>query len=152
VNYASDKDGAKRTVTTIHTRGGKAVAIRADVSTAIEVKRFFEETRVELGAPSVLVNNAATYKFALIESVSEAEFRRHPDINVLGPMLAIQEALRHLPAEGGSILNTMLGSKYDAAAAYQIGADSGLLQKPVLDLAVEFQGQHEAHAGFLAQR
>ena len=54
-------------------------------------------------------------------------------------------------ASDASILNTMLGSEYEAVAAYQIGADSGLLQKPVLDIAMEFQGQHKAHADFLAE-
>ena len=54
-------------------------------------------------------------------------------------------------AKDASILNTMLGSEYQAIAAYQVGADSGLLQKPVLDLAMEFQGQHKAHADFLAK-
>jgi hypothetical protein len=49
------------------------------------------------------------------------------------------------------ILNTLLGAEYEAVAAYQVGADSGLLQKPVLDLAVTFQGQHKAHADFLVK-
>src|SRR5215475_5815440 len=53
-------------------------------------------------------------------------------------------------AKDASILNTMLGSEYQAIAAYQVGADSVLLQKPVLDLAVQFQGQHKAHADLLA--
>ena len=54
-------------------------------------------------------------------------------------------------AGDAGILNTMLGSEYEAVTAYQVGADSGLLQKPVLDLALEFQGQHKAHADFLAK-
>jgi len=48
------------------------------------------------------------------------------------------------------ILNTALGSELEAIAAYQVGAESGLLQKPVLDLAVTFQGHHKAHAQVLA--
>ncbi len=48
------------------------------------------------------------------------------------------------------ILNTALGLEYQAIAAYQVGAESGLLQKPVLDVAVKFQGQHKAHAQVLA--
>lgn len=48
------------------------------------------------------------------------------------------------------ILNTALGLEYGAIAAYQIGAESGLLKKPVLDLAVEFQGHHKQHAEVLA--
>jgi rubrerythrin len=49
-----------------------------------------------------------------------------------------------------SILNTALGAEQEAIAAYQVGAESGLLQKPVLDLAVTFQGHHKAHADLLA--
>jgi len=49
------------------------------------------------------------------------------------------------------ILNTALAAEYEAIAAYQVGADSGLLQKPVLDLAVTFQGQHKEHADVLAK-
>src|SRR4030095_12732434 len=48
------------------------------------------------------------------------------------------------------ILNTALGAEYEAIAAYQVGAESGLLQKPVLDLAVTFQGHHKAHAQVLS--
>ncbi len=48
------------------------------------------------------------------------------------------------------ILNTALGAEQEAVAAYQVGAESGLLQKPVRDLAVTFQSQHKAHADLLA--
>ncbi len=50
-----------------------------------------------------------------------------------------------------NILNTELGVEYEGIAAYQVGAESGLLKKPVLDLAKEFQGQHKAHADLLAK-
>ena len=50
-----------------------------------------------------------------------------------------------------SILNTALGAELEAIAAYQLGAESGLLQKPVLDLAVTFQGHHKEHADLLAK-
>ncbi len=49
------------------------------------------------------------------------------------------------------ILNTALGAELEAIAAYQLGAESGLLQKPVLDLAVTFQGHHKEHADLLAK-
>ncbi|HYD55756.1 MAG TPA: ferritin-like domain-containing protein [Burkholderiales bacterium] len=48
------------------------------------------------------------------------------------------------------ILNTALAAELEAIAAYQVGAESGLLQKPVLDLAVQFQGHHKEHADVLA--
>ena len=70
-------------------------------------------------------------------------------------LLAGREAHAHTTggdaANDAGILNGMLGSEYQAVAAYQVGADSGLLQKPVLDLALEFQGQHKAHADLLAK-
>lgn len=50
-----------------------------------------------------------------------------------------------------SILNSALGAELEAIAAYQVGAESGLLQKPVLDLAVTFQGHHKEHADILAK-
>jgi rubrerythrin len=49
------------------------------------------------------------------------------------------------------ILNTALGAELEAIAAYQVGAESGLLQKPVLDLAVTFQGHHKEHAAVLSK-
>lgn len=49
------------------------------------------------------------------------------------------------------ILNSALASELEAIAAYQVGAESGLLQKPVLDLAATFQGHHGEHAGVLTR-
>ena len=54
------------------------------------------------------------------------------------------------PSNDVGILNTALGLEYQAIAAYQVGAQSGLLKKPVLDLAVQFQGDHKKHAEVLA--
>ena len=56
------------------------------------------------------------------------------------------------PTKAGDlkILNSALGSELEAIAAYQVGAESGLLQKPVLALALQFQGHHKAHADVLA--
>mgnify|MGYP003581028422 CR=1 FL=1 len=54
-------------------------------------------------------------------------------------------------ADDARILNTALGAELEAIAAYQVGAESGLLQKPVLDLAVTFQGHHKEHADLLAK-
>ena len=54
-------------------------------------------------------------------------------------------------ASDTQILNTALAAEFEAIAAYQVGAESGLLQKPVLDLAVTFQGHHKEHADVLAK-
>src|SRR3546814_4654291 len=55
------------------------------------------------------------------------------------------------PAADADILNSALGAEQEAIAAYQVGAESGLLTKPVLDLAVQFQGHHKEHADVLAK-
>ena len=71
-------------------------------------------------------------------------------------LLAGQEALAATKggkstAEDVRILNSALGAEFEAIAAYQVGAESGLLQKPVLDLAVTFQGHHKEHADILGK-
>jgi rubrerythrin len=69
-------------------------------------------------------------------------------------LLAGREALAATTKEEPSdtrILNTALAAELEAIAAYQVGAESGLLQKPVLDLAVTFQGHHKEHADVLAK-
>lgn len=64
--------------------------------------------------------------------------------------LAAEKQIAANPGGDVGILNTALGLEYQAIAAYQVGAESGLLQKPVLDLAVQFQSDHKQHAEVLA--
>ncbi len=71
-------------------------------------------------------------------------------------MLAGREALAKGKSKGDAssdvrILNAALGAEYEAIAAYQLGAESGLLQKPTRDLALTFQGQHKEHADLLSK-
>ena len=105
VNYASDKEGADRVVAEVTERGGKAVAVQGDVSKAADVKRLFAQAVRTFGRLDVLVNNAGVYRFGPVESITEEEFHRHYDTNVLGPILAVQEALKHFGPEGGSVIN-----------------------------------------------
>ncbi len=105
VNYASSKEGADRVVAEITSKGGKAIAVKGDVSKAADVKRLFAETKKAFGAPDVLVNNAGIYAFDPLEAVTEDEFHREFNTNVLGPILTIQEALKHFGPDGGSVIN-----------------------------------------------
>jgi 3-oxoacyl-[acyl-carrier protein] reductase len=105
VNYASSKDGAERVVAAIQENGGKAIAVQGDVSKAADVQRLFAETKAAFGTLDVLVNNAGVYQFAPLEAVTEAEFHREFNTNVLGVLLATQEALKHFGPEGGSVIN-----------------------------------------------
>jgi 3-oxoacyl-[acyl-carrier protein] reductase len=105
VNYSSDKNGADRIVEQIKRDGGKAVAIQANVSKSADVKRLFAETKSKLGAPSILVNNAGVFSFQALEAVTEEEFHRQFDTNVLGTLLATQEAVTAFNGDGGSVIN-----------------------------------------------
>ena len=105
VNYSAGKEGAERTVAEIAREGGKAVAIQGDVSKAADVKRLFEETKKAFGSVDVLVNNAGVFQFDPLEEITEKEFHREFDTKVLGTILATQQALKHFPRTGGSIIN-----------------------------------------------
>jgi 3-oxoacyl-[acyl-carrier protein] reductase len=105
VNYASDKAGADRLVEQIKRHGGDAIAIQADVAKSADVKRLFAETKAKLGAPSILVNNAGVYTFGPLEAVTEEEFHRQFDTNVLGTILATREAVSAFDGHGGSVIN-----------------------------------------------
>lgn len=105
VNYASSRDGADRVVADIVSRDGRAVAVQADVSKADEVKRLFAETKKAFGPVDVLVNNAGVFQFDPLEAVTEAEFHREFNTNVLGPLLATQASLEHFSEKGGSVIN-----------------------------------------------
>ena len=105
VIYSSGKEGAERLVSQIIREGGKASAIQADVSEAPDVKRMFEETKKAFGSVDVLVNNAGVFEFQPLEAITEDGFHRHFNVNVLGTILATQEAVKHFPRSGGSIVN-----------------------------------------------
>ena len=105
VNYASSRADADKVVSSIIAEGGKAFAVQADMSKTDEVKRLFSETQHTFGRLDILVNNAGVFSFQPLEAVTEAEFHRQFDINVLGTLLAIQEAVGHFGPQGGSIIN-----------------------------------------------
>jgi 3-oxoacyl-[acyl-carrier protein] reductase len=105
VNYASSKAGADRVVDEITKGGGKAIAVQADMSKPADIQRLFAETKRAFDRLDVLVNNAGIYEFATLEEVTPAHFHKQYDLNVLGLILASQEAVKHFGRAGGSIIN-----------------------------------------------
>lgn len=114
VNYASSKEDAERVVAEITEQGGKAVAVQGDVSKASDVKRLFAETKRAFGKLDVLVNNAGVYQFAALGEITEDQFHRLFNTNVLGLLLATQEAAKLFGPEGGSVIN--IGSTVSSVA------------------------------------
>ena len=105
VNYASSKQGADRVVAEITSKHGRAVAVQADVSKHADIKRLFAETKKAFGRLDVLVNNAGIYEFAPLEAITPEHFHQQFDLNVLGLILATQEAVKQFGPDGGSVVN-----------------------------------------------
>ncbi|HSX12906.1 MAG TPA: glucose 1-dehydrogenase [Chlamydiales bacterium] len=105
VNYSSSKEGAERVVKEIERNGGKAVAIQANMSSQKEIQRLFSEIQKAFGKLDILVNNAGIYSFATIEEITPEYFHKLFDLNVLGLLLATQEAVKSFGTKGGSIVN-----------------------------------------------
>ena len=105
VNYASSKAGADAVVQRIRQANGQTVAVQADVSKPEDIHRLFAETKKAFGKLDILVNNAGIYEFAPLEAINVAHFRKQFDLNVLGLLLATQEAVQLFGPSGGSIVN-----------------------------------------------
>ncbi len=105
VNYASSREGAGRVVDEITKRGGKAIAVQANVAKKAEVEHLFSSAKKAFGKIDILVNNAGVYEFSPLEEITEEQFHKHFDVNVLGLLLAAQEAVKQFDSAGGSIIN-----------------------------------------------
>lgn len=105
LNYNSGKDGAERLVREITNKDGKAIAVQANVAKKAEIDRLFAQALKAFGRLDILVNNAGIYEAAPLENITDEHFRKQFDINVLGLLLASQQAAQHIGSEGGSIIN-----------------------------------------------
>jgi 3-oxoacyl-[acyl-carrier protein] reductase len=105
VNYASSSQDADKVVAEIKSSGGNAVAIKGDVSKTTDIENLFKETEKTFGKADIVVNNAGVYQMGAIETVTEDEFHRQFNINVLGLLLTSQAAVKHFESKGGSIIN-----------------------------------------------
>lgn len=105
VNYSSSKEGADRVVADIASKGGRAVAVQADLSKPADAGKLFADAKKAFGRVDILVNNAGVYEFAPLEAVTPEHFHRQFNLNVLGLLLASQEAAKQFGDAGGSIIN-----------------------------------------------
>lgn len=105
VNYASSKEDADRVVSAITAKGGKAIAVKANLANAAEVEPLFAEAKKAFGKIDILINNAGIYEFSPLEGITEEHYHKHFDLNVLGLILASKAAAKYFDGEGGSIVN-----------------------------------------------
>ena len=104
VNYASSQSGADRVVAAITAAGGRAVAVKADVSVAAQAQALIAAALENFGQLDILVNNSGIYELSSLEEITEESFHRQFNVNVLGLLLTTQAAVKHL-SEGASIIN-----------------------------------------------
>lgn len=100
VNYVVDAPGAEAVVAEIESKGGRAIAIRADVSDEAQVKRMFERMFAELGTIDILVNNAGLQRDAPIDEMSLAQWNTVIAVNLTGQFLCAREAIREFKRRG----------------------------------------------------
>jgi 3-oxoacyl-[acyl-carrier protein] reductase len=136
VNYASSKTGATAVVDAIKAAGGKAVAVGGDVSKAAEAQGIIDAAIKNYGRLDILVNNSGVYEFGPIDAITEEQFHRMFNINVLGLLLTTQAALKHI-GEGGSIIN--------------IGSVVSSLTPPTSSIYTATKGAVDAVTGVLAK-
>src|SRR5438067_1607592 len=138
VNYASAKSDADKVVDQISKGGGNAVAVQASVAKKADVEKLFSAAEKAFGKIDVLVNNAGVYEFMPVEEVTEPQFRRMFDTNVLGMILATQEALKHFNPSGGSIINiSSLASSLTPPTGVVYNATKGAVDAITRTLAKE---------------
>ena len=136
VNYASRKDGAVRTVGAIDAVGRKAIAVRADVSQVLEVRRMVAETVAGLGRLDVLVNNAGVYERALFDDTRPEDWDRRIATNLSSCFYAAKAAVPEMRKVGGGRIisvtsqlayrGTTHGADYVAAKAGIVGLTKAL--------------------------
>jgi 3-oxoacyl-[acyl-carrier protein] reductase len=124
VNYATDQAGADAVVQEITEAGGRAVAIQGDISKSDDVSRLFAEAAKAFGSLDVVVNNAGVYMPMALEEMTEEEFHREFNTNVLGPLLVIRESLKHIGPSGGSVINIGSGASRMCPPGFSIYAAS----------------------------
>jgi 3-oxoacyl-[acyl-carrier protein] reductase len=137
VNYSSSKEEADRVVGDIKANGGKAIAVKADVAKAADMQRLFAETKKAFNRLDVLVNNAGVYKFLSLAEITEDEFHREFNINVLGTLLATKEAVKYFGPNGGSVINMSSTASAGEASASIYSGTKGAVDAITRGLAAE---------------
>src|SRR5438270_3975109 len=138
VNYSSDRKGAERVAQAITDNGGDAIAVGADVSKAADAARLFKEVDSAFGRLDVLVNNAGVFRFGAFAEITEESFHLHYNVNVLGAILTVQEAIKRFGPDGGSIINlrSVVGS-HSVAGALLYASTKGPIETLTKGLALE---------------
>ena len=120
VNYASSSDAANELVDKIKSKGGQAIAVKADVSKPEQSKMLFDTALMKFGKVDVLVNNAGVMALSPLADTSDEDFNKQFDVNMKGVFNMLRLASTQLH-EGGSIINlstSVVGLKLERYGVY----------------------------------
>jgi 3-oxoacyl-[acyl-carrier protein] reductase len=130
VNYSTSSAQAEEAVREIVDKGGKALAVKADVSNAAEVEAMFDETINTLGGLDILVNNAGITKDTLLIRMKEEDWDRVLDINLKGAFLCTKQAAKYMMKKRqGRIINisSVIGIAGNSGQANYAASKAGII-------------------------
>ncbi len=104
VNYSNSAEQAESVVERITGSGGKAKTFQADLSDPAQARSLVSAVFEAFGRVDILVNNAGSFASAPLGAIDEAQIHSQIGVNLIGPIIATQEALKHLPKEGGRVI------------------------------------------------
>ena len=108
VHYNGSAEAARDVVAEIVAKGGKAVALQADLGDEAAVERLIPAAVAALGPLGVLINNASTFEYDSIASATRAGWDRHLEANLRAPFVLIQQFARQLPETAeGAVVNLL---------------------------------------------
>jgi len=137
VNYGKSADKAKAVVAGIESKGGKAVAVQADMSKIADVRRLIHETVQRFGRLDILVNNAGMVTFKPLVETTEHEFDQIFALNAKGPYFAMQEAAKMIEDEGRIVNISTDGTHMGFAGVTAYLGSKGALEQFTKGLALE---------------
>lgn len=138
INYASSPDKAQEVVDSIIQKGGKAIALHADLGKISDIEALFTNTLAAFGRLDILVNNAGLMITKPLADVTEADFDKQFALNVKGTFFACQQAMKHME-DYGRIVNlstSVIGQMFPAYSVY--AGTKGAVEQFTRQLAKEF--------------
>ncbi|WP_431085828.1 SDR family oxidoreductase [Paenibacillus sp. 8b26] len=138
INYASSPDKAQEVVEGIIQKGGKAIALRADLGKMSDIETLFTHTIAEFGKVDILVNNAGLMITKPLAEVTESDFDKQFALNVKGTFFACQQAMKYME-NCGRIVNlstSVIGQMFPTYSVY--AGTKGAVEQFTRQLAKEF--------------
>lgn len=148
ISFLKNEQAAKAVVKQIIDAGGRAIAVRADVSIESEVCNLFKKVDAELGTLSALVNNAGILEQHMrLDAMDAARLMRVFNTNIVGSFLCAREAIKRMSTsyggKGGAIVNlSSAASRLGSPNEYiDYAASKGAIDTMTLGLAKEVAGE-----------